>query len=87
MMVLQRLAWPRAHICAEERLYLHAEAGAYFDGHNQRVMFLPGSFIEFCTYFNIFSAGKWSRYTSIKEVALFLSGQGRFIVRLCRGGS
>ena len=82
MMVLQRLAWPRAHICAEERLYLHAEAGAYFDGHNQRVMFLPGSFIEFCTYFNIFSAGKWSRYTSIKEVALFLSGQGRFIVRL-----
>ncbi len=39
--------------------------------------------VEFCTYFNSVSYGKWRKYTSIKEVFLFLEIQGNCEITLC----
>ena len=40
------------------------------------------NFVEFFTYFNSFSLGKWQKYTNIGNVTLNLNVKGHFSIRL-----
>ncbi len=49
-----------------------------------------GDLADFTTYFNSFSAKKWKRYTTLKELTLQLKGEGDFAVvieQLLSGGN
>lgn len=58
--------------------------GDRFDYHKQLSAYTlsKGNFVEFFTYFNSFSLGKWSKYTNIGEVTLNLTCKGHFKIRL-----
>jgi len=76
-MILQKLLFPSADICARGQMYFKGEdvtvymEDAYAD--------IPrGSVLGSHTYFNSFSIGKWRKYTSISNLYLRLQVTGEF---------
>ncbi|MFR2341371.1 MAG: hypothetical protein ACLS6W_00760 [Ruminococcus sp.] len=42
----------------------------------------PGDFVEFFTYFNSFSLGKWKKYTNVGDIYLHLRCKGHFKLQM-----
>ncbi|MCH5264468.1 MAG: glycosyltransferase [Lachnospiraceae bacterium] len=74
-MILQNIVFPTPEICGEEALYYHHTG----EVQNQRgsLCLGKGAQVNFLTYFNSFSMGKWREYTVVKTVEAVLECRGR----------
>lgn len=77
---LQRLLLPNIDVCAESELYVKCKGGSCFS-HASGVVRVPaGSWVQFDTYFNSFSVGKWRRHTAVENIVLRFEASGDFEV-------
>lgn len=81
-MILQNLIFPKQNICEEKEMYYHVKSGnVSLEGG----LFLEkGASVDFLTYFNSFSAGKWLEYTCVNEVEVMVKFKGKCHISLCR---
>lgn len=75
-MILQNLVFPKEKICQETELYIHTQAGTLSAAEAGQYVLDAGCEVDFLTYFNSFSAGKWRKYTTVHEVACTFKYQG-----------
>lgn len=75
--LLQPLMWPQAGV---ESLFLRAE-GAVIQTP-EALTILPGSRVDFDTWFNLFNLGTWQRHCALGSLCLELHGVGEVLVRL-----
>lgn len=80
--VLQNLIYPSAENCSEEELFFRRVGEIAYILADSYVTMSQGARLLFDTYFNSFSAGKWFKYTNIKNVSLKLLLQGKFFITL-----
>ncbi len=81
--MLQNLIFPKRGICEEAELYFHIRMGKAV--LQEEGLFLEqGSLVDFFSYFNSFSAGKWWEYTTVREVEAVLICHGRCRISLYR---
>lgn len=77
-MILQKVQF-KNDIQGTKELYYHINGEYTCD--NEMVL-MPGSKVETNTYFNSFSIGKWSKYTSINTVYLQICAKGNFKLKI-----
>lgn len=81
--MLQNLIFPKKGICEEAELYFHIRMGKAV--LQEEGLFLEqGTIVDFFSYFNSFSAGKWWEYTTVREVEAVLICHGRCRISLYR---
>ncbi len=54
----------------------------WYDKMTSVHMLRRGNFVEFFTYFNSCSVGKWRKYTNVGNISLNLTCKGHFIIRM-----
>lgn len=81
--MLQNMIFPRKGICGEPDLYYHISQGKA-SLHERGLYLYQGSVVDFFTYFNSFSAGKWQEYTNIRKIEAVLRCDGKYQMTLCR---
>lgn len=81
-MKLQSVLFPREDICMEEKLYFHLEEDSSSNFNGTYFNMYKGEKVDFSTYFNGFSVGKWKKYTEIKDLFLQLEVEGEFLIEL-----
>lgn len=64
---------------ARKELYIKGDS---VDIHPEYICLQKGQFIDFSTYFNLFSAKKWKTYTSIQSIKLQLHIHGKYKVTI-----
>lgn len=79
---IQKLMLPQIGICTEEELYFRKKGSAFFNWKEQNFEMDTGGILDFDTYFNMFSAGKWDKYTNINECGIQLKVQGKFDINV-----
>lgn len=80
-MQLQKIELPKEYESDREQLYLHGNQTAYrIDG--DRLIIAKGQTVSFDTYFNAFSAVKWSEYTVIDSVCFRIKAKGRGVISI-----
>lgn len=77
-MRLQSLIWPEASLNTERDLYLRLGGPAALSMSEHRIQFIPGSLVDFCTYYNLFNSGKWIKHCALEKLELELHGEGQF---------
>lgn len=82
MIRLQNLIYPSTDNCTEEALYFRRYGDVQYSFADEYITLNEEATIEFDTYFNGFSAGKWYKYTQIEQVGLCLLLKGKFRVTL-----
>lgn len=82
--VVQHLQFPKPEICAEEAMYFRRSGSVNYFFAVDDITVNSGGRIDFNTYFNSFSIGKWSKYTKISKVYLTIDFKGSFLLTLCR---
>lgn len=82
-MILQNLVVPQKGICNESELYYHVSKGSV-KHENGHLVLARGATVEFLTYFNSFSAGKWFEYTQIQEYEAVIQYTGACRLSLFR---
>lgn len=83
MTILQKILFPDDEICSEKELYYRTvNSKVYYDSLNSTLCFNKDDIVNFNTYFNGFSIGKWKKYTNIKNVFLNLTFKGKFLIIL-----
>ncbi|WP_144277272.1 glycosyltransferase [Mailhella massiliensis] len=81
--VLYRFIFPSLEYCSEEEIYCkHSGKGIYYSFEDKYVHFDEKGTLDLLTYFNAFSACKWSKYTNIEHLSLFFDFQGKALVSL-----
>lgn len=80
---LSRCVFPKKHLCTEEQLYfrLPDDAG-YYSYEEECITLFPHKYVEFSTYFNAFSCGKWAAYTTVHDLSACLEFQGTCLVEV-----
>lgn len=80
---LSRCVFPKKHLCTEEQLYfrLPDDAG-YYSYKEEYIALFPHKYVEFSTYFNAFSCGKWAAYTTVQDLSACLEFQGTCLVEV-----
>jgi galactofuranosylgalactofuranosylrhamnosyl-N-acetylglucosaminyl-diphospho-decaprenol beta-1,5/1,6-galactofuranosyltransferase len=81
-LTLQRLILPDLTICTEFDMYFRMFGTVIPDLEANRLRFAEGSSVRFDTYMNIFNLGTWQGFCTLDGLALQLTGEGRFRVRL-----
>ena len=71
-----------AEIGEKQKLYIHSER----EHASFPLSFEKGEKIDFTTYFNGFSIGKWERFTTLESVTLDLELEGTFEITYFRWG-
>ena len=71
-----------AEIGEKQKLYIHSER----EHASFPLSFQKGEKIDFTTYFNGFSIGKWERFTTLESVTLDLELEGTFEITYFRWG-
>lgn len=86
MFKLQEFTVPQADVCAEEELYFRtpSDSSSKYNFEEQSYFFLKGDVLEGNTYFNMFSAWKWMKYTQIQKFFVKLIIKGKFEVNLVK---
>lgn len=75
--ILYEFAFPNLKLCSEEPLYCKFSGGfSYFSNEDRSVHLFEESSVDFLTYFNSFSSGKWTEYTNVRKVSAFLDIKG-----------
>lgn len=70
-MILQKLIFP---YIGDTKLYFHINNG---NVHNGKIILNKNGFLKTDTFFNIFSAGKWFKYTDLQDLTLEIAGKGK----------
>ncbi|XHR28870.1 MAG: glycosyltransferase [Chthoniobacteraceae bacterium] len=79
---LQRLVLPNLCFDAPDEMYVRKEGeDCIFRPNEQTILLGADSQITFDTYFNALSVNVWKKHTHIRDLTLFLSGRGRFLLR------
>lgn len=65
--------------CSPEGLYF---TGTDYELSNNCIIMNDGSFLDFTTYFNIFSWNKWYEYTGLKTLSLYIEISGQCSLRI-----
>ena len=81
---VQHLLFPKPEICSEEQMYFRRSGRADYFFAMDNITVHNGGRIDFNTYFNSFSIGKWSKYTFTEKVNLTVEFSGKFLLTLCR---
>lgn len=75
--VLYDFIFPSLDLCCEEPLYLKFSDGMSYYSHEDKTVHLyDRSCADFLTYFNSFSSMKWTEYTNVRNVSLYLDIRG-----------
>lgn len=85
--ILQNILFPVSGVCMEEALYYRQIKGVKKiekNGAEAEIVFSKNGKLNFDTYFNAFSLGKWVKYTNIDNVGLAIKIKGDFIIKLTR---
>ncbi|MBV1863463.1 MAG: glycosyltransferase [Rhodobacteraceae bacterium] len=78
MITLQNIVFPEQTICTEQDLYFHLHGLSSLRGSDNTIHMRTGDQVQFDTYFNALSIGKWHENCTLKGLYLNLRGQGRF---------
>jgi GT2 family glycosyltransferase len=78
MITLQHIVFPEQTICTEQDLYFHLHGLAAVRGSDNSIHMRTGDMVQFDTYFNALSIGKWHAHCKIEGLWLNLRGKGRF---------
>lgn len=81
---LQEILIPKMGICTEGELYFRKDGNVFYDWNRHVFELDSGGVLGFDTYFNLFSATKWCRYTGITDLFLQLKLCGAFDIYLLR---
>ena len=79
---IQNLILSYGGLLEEHHAMMYRGAPYLYDKVKSYYRWAAGDFVEFFTYFNSFSLGKWSKYTNAGNVYLQLRCMGRFKIRL-----
>ena len=83
-MTLQHVLYPSVDTCTEERLYFRRSEQVQYRWGQKYIDIGQYGTVQFDTYFNGFSAEKWMKYTTIRNVCLKLKLRGCASVTLMR---
>lgn len=87
-MNLQNIVFPKIGICTEEDLYFKKlRNDSFYDYENRTLNVVAGDIIRFDSYFNVFLADRWKKYTNISSLALKVRGSGRGTIKVFRYSS
>ena len=84
MHTLQNIVMPDLNVCTEESLYFRSNSHSHYDYHTHQIQLFAGGEVKFNTYFNQFSVAKWSRFTTVDNMSLFLKYDGEGTLTLDR---
>ena len=79
---IQNLILSYGGLLEEHHAMMYRGMPYVYDKLNSYYRWSMGDFVEFFTYFNTFSYGKWRKYTNVGNVYLQLRCMGRFKIRL-----
>lgn len=79
---IQKLMLPHIGICTEEELYFRKRGNTFFNWKERKFELNTGGILDFDTYFNMFSAGKWYKYTMIQDFGIRLRLRGVFEIKI-----
>lgn len=79
-MILQRIVFPKSNRVETDELYFHSNGT--FKNENGKMHVPEGTVILFDTYFNAFSAKKWAKYTTVKQLVFHIKIDGAGTVSL-----
>ena len=82
MTKLQNIIYPSTDNCTEEALYFRRFGDVEYSFADKYITLHEDATISFDTYFNGFSAGKWYKYTRVKQIGLCLKLCGVFRITL-----
>ena len=74
--VLARFRFPSVEICPRTELYLRPVDDAEYSMQTRQLQLGPSGVVEFSTYFNAFSVGRWHRHTTLRHVAVAVHVSG-----------
>lgn len=83
-MVVQHISFPKPEVCSEEAMYFRRSGAVNYFFASDAITVHNGGRIDFNTYFNSFSMGKWNKYTYAKKVSLTVSFSGTFLLTLIK---
>lgn len=81
-MVLQHFIFPDRSFSPEVASFMRLSRGIQYEVGERVVVFPRGGRVDFDTYFNAFSVGKWEKYTRMAEARFRLRLEGAFEVIL-----
>jgi GT2 family glycosyltransferase len=82
MTTLQRLLFPTLDLCPQVELYVNSDGGSWWSQARREVRLVPGSAVQFDTYFNGFSVGKWHRHTAVNHISFEFEAEGELDAEL-----
>lgn len=82
MNTIQNIIFPEQGICTEADLYFHLHGDSGYNGSDQSVHLGTGAAVQFDSYFNLFSVGKWFDNCSLKNLNLMITGSGEVEIRV-----
>ena len=81
-MILQNIIFPTASTCTTEELFFRKKGLVDYAWSEKNIRLLKRSSLNFNTYFNGFSIGKWKKYTKLDHLFVSLKFQGKVRVFL-----
>lgn len=81
--VLSNYIFPKQNICCEEDLYFRAKKNtSCYSYIEKNISLAPYDSVEFSTYFNGFSCGKWASNTIIEDIYCNITVQGTCLIEV-----
>lgn len=74
--VIENFLFPTISLCSEIELYFHLNGQGQIKHSVHQVELYPGAILDLGTYFNSFISTKWSSYTNVENLGLFLEIAG-----------
>ncbi len=79
--VLAHVIYPD-RLCLDEKLYFKSDEHSWYSYQDKTLYLRANSSVDFGTYFNSFSIGKWRYYTNVENLSLRLKIKGHIILYL-----
>ncbi len=80
--ILAHTIFPTPSLCLDEKLYFRPKTGAWYSYKDRLVHIPKGGVVDFDTYFNAFSLGKWQNHTVLTQFRLRVHVEGALLIRL-----
>lgn len=82
MYKLANIIYPTQGLCLEEHLYFRPNNLSWYSYKEKTLSLKQGALVEFNTYFNALSIGKWKDNTSIENYNLNIKAKGHILFKL-----
>lgn len=79
---IQGLMLPEVDAAEDVGVYVHLNGQAGYSADNQNVSFKAGGLADLGTYANLFNLARWRTHCDLKDLAVRISGTGRFEVQV-----